>query len=267
MRFFFLLKLVSIFSSVMQIFSLNDRKVTMHGITFQAVTPLDNLLKLEDSSVTGENKVLLIWTVKAGNSFDHLSYMIGEFLVKKKVPQKDKYFKVLTEIAERFNGMPTNEIKFKLSSLILSLPWDTLFNHPEILIRELKADISGVLYPSPRLLNSSRFQMYKKFQLKLVRKEGLRSHQFTEQRFIAVGYRDKGSSRKFTLAQDASPSWVEVACRGGGLEINQIKRKDRINDSDRFNNFINGARHIFVSSERLKKRKREQRDDLLGDLL
>jgi hypothetical protein len=70
---------------------------------------------------------------------------------------------------------------------------------------------SGGLFYSPRAYISLIEKGLSKKLLIFTNRKLLRSH--PPQRFIGVGYRDKGSSRKDPI--DASPSWQEVAVSPG----------------------------------------------------
>jgi len=77
-------------------------------------------------------------------------------------------------------------------------------------LKEYNLYNSEILY-SPRALGSEKFRDLKDLHLRIEVFPGLSSKDFPSQRFIGVGYRDKGNCRN--EAQDGHPSWQECATK------------------------------------------------------
>jgi hypothetical protein len=201
-------------------------------------------------------------------STEHLSYLICNFYYRHSLPNKDLFFKVINDIAEEFEYKlfhDESKSKYDLVVAILYLDWSRLFYDPQAFRNGLKALQSvNRLFPEMKNFKSERFQRYE--QVKLVfQVTQMTQDQFPHQRYIGVGYKDKGSSRKFSQAEDASPGWQEVAMAKNETLGDRIvpERTKRSKAFRRLTKFLNGRDYEVDRLKRLRNWQREKRDYLL----
>lgn len=195
-------------------------------------------------------------------STEHLSFLICNFFYRHNLPDKNLFFKVVTDVAEEFCYKlyhDESKSRYDLVATILYLDWSRLFQDPKAFRKDLKT-LNKVdrLFPELKNFKSERFQRYDKVKL-IFQVTKMTLDQFPHQRYIGVGYKDKGSSRKFSQAEDASPSWQEVAmAKNETLEERRIpKRTIQSKAYRRITKFLDGRSYEIGRLKRLRNWRRE----------
>lgn len=214
---------------------------------------------IEDGYV-GE-RIIRISANKRYETFDLFNYLISNWVnCKKSVDYNVLSFLYHEGLEKLRKDRNLLRKRAKLIYSISKIGLDQILSKPKFFVRYLKAQdkITRILI-SPRVLKSEKFEKYQDFQLFIVVKPGKTKSSFPDEKFIGVGYRDKGHSR--IKEQDGRPSWQEIAS-DWEFQSNQKSvelRKDRHYDliaSD-------SHRELRARSERRSRKLRQQEFSLL----
>jgi hypothetical protein len=194
--------------------------------------------------------------------FDALTWIVSQFMMNKRTLNYHEYSVIFMECVDTLKSKP-GQLKKKgaLARFLLRYPIEMLKYQTLIFrktLRDYNEQIQNVLL-NPRSAGSEKWKKYKNFHLMVVFEPGLSKHHFPPQKFVGVGYRDKGNSRKSHI--DASPSWQEVSMDEDFQNTN--KKKDIRNSLGYLDLLLYEERYkeLRYRQEKLAwKRRRELRE-------